>query len=553
MILHLLTPVGRSWLARLIWGDSVKIAPWVRWRLATAIGLAALLALPAGAAGQTRKPHLDHALRAKIEKSKQGSVRVIVRTVPGKHAQKAEEFEARGHKKHGMFRLIDGVNLTVRVRDLEELAGDPDVLGVSLDAPLAPHLTTATETALRKTLALPNASFSYSVGSNIGVAVIDSGIRSNNDLLASRIIAFRDFTGGNGAVAVSPVDGYGHGTHVASLIGGTGEMSTGLQYQGVAPNVNFVGLRVLDDSGAGFTSSVIAAVEWAVANRDAYGIRIINLSLGHPVYEPAAQDPLVQAVEAAVQAGIVVVASAGNCGYNSETGQSGYAGINSPGNAPSVITVGSLDTKGTETRQDDTVAPYSSRGPSWYDAFAKPDIVAPGHRLVGRQFASTLANLLPNSRVADKYGSKTYIRLSGSSMATGVVSGAVALMMARHAYYWPDAPRLTPLTPNMIKGLLQYTAIPLSSTDALTQGAGGLNAGAAAMLAGGINTAAPEGAYWATEGTYPQTTIANVTHNWAGAYLWGSNIVWGDAILYNRIQPDVVEQQHRLGRQHRLG
>ena len=151
---------------------------------------------------------LTQALRAKIEKSDQGSVRVIVRTVPGKHAQKAAEFERRGHEKHGMFRLIEGVNLTVRVRDLEDLAGDPDVLGVSLDAPLAPHLTTATETALRKTLALPNASFSYSLGSNIGVAVIDSGIRANNDLLASRIVAFRDFTGGNGAVTASPVDGW---------------------------------------------------------------------------------------------------------------------------------------------------------------------------------------------------------------------------------------------------------------------------------------------------------------------------------------------------------
>jgi serine protease AprX len=348
-----------------------------------------------------------------------------------------------------------------------------------------------------------------------------------------RIKAFRDFTGGAGAVQAWPTDGYGHGTHVASIIGGTGELSTNLQYQGIAPNVNLIGLRVLDSSGAGLTSNVIAAIEWAVANKAQYGIRIINLSLGHPIYEPAAQDPLVQAVEAAVRAGIVVVASAGNYGMNMETGQTGYAGISSPGNAPSAITVGALDTKSTETRNDDTVASYSSRGPSWYDAYAKPDLVAPGHRLVGRSASSssTLAVAAPQLLQYDKYGRLTYIRLSGSSMATAVVSGAVALMMARHDFNFPSAPELTP---NAIKAILQYTALPLANVDNLTQGAGGLNAGAAVALAGGINTAASSGAYWASSGNYPQTTIAGVTYTWAQSYVWGPNVTKGNAILYNK-------------------
>src|SRR5699024_2732564 len=109
----------------------------------------------------------------------------------------------------------------------------------------------------------------------------------------------------------------------------------------------------------------------------AFKIDVINLSLGHPVYEPASTDPLVRAVERAVRAGIVVVTAAGNIGMDTE-GDAGYAGITSPGNAPSAITVGAADTRGTVRIGDDRVASFSSRGPTWFDGFAKPDLVAPG-------------------------------------------------------------------------------------------------------------------------------------------------------------------------------
>ena len=135
-------------------------------------------------------------------------------------------------------------------------------------------------------------------------------------------------------------------------------------------------MRVLGQTGIGYTSEVIAGIDWVIANRAKYGIRIINLSLGRPVAEPVETDPLCQAVSRAVRAGIVVVASAGNNGVTA-TGARVLGGISSPGNSPDVITVGALDTRGTADRNDDRVADFSSRGPTRFDFNVKPDVVAP--------------------------------------------------------------------------------------------------------------------------------------------------------------------------------
>lgn len=154
-------------------------------------------------------------------------------------------------------------------------------------------------------------------------------------------------------------------------------------------------LKALDKSGAGYTSDVIRAVDFAVANRAKLGIDIINLSLGHPIYEPAATDPLVQAVERAARAGVIVVAAADNLGWNPETGLTGYAGITSPGNAPSAITTGALQTGTTVKRSDERIPDYGSAGPTWYVAFVKPDLIAAGaqHRRRGREAWHALQEL----------------------------------------------------------------------------------------------------------------------------------------------------------------
>src|SRR5678816_4332573 len=154
-------------------------------------------------------------------------------------------------------------------------------------------------------------------------------------------------------------------------------------------------------------------------------------------------------------------------GLNQETGQVGYAGVTSPGSAASAIAVGSLDMHGTADRSDDTVAPYSSRGPAWYSGLAKPDLVAPGHRLVAvGAYGGSLYNQYSERRVWGRSDEKKarYFRLSGTSMAAAVTSGVVALMLeANRAAY--DAP----LTPNAVKAILEYTALPLYSADALSQ------------------------------------------------------------------------------------
>ncbi len=314
--------------------------------------------------------------------------------------------------------------------------------------------------------------FSGRTGAGVGVAVVDSGIDGTAAEFQGRISAFYDFTtrAGRSGKTSTAIDDYGHGTHVAGLIG-----ASSLTFAGIARKVHFVGIKVLDANGAGKTSDLIKAIEFLDANKSKLNIHIINLSLGHPILEPAATDPLVQAVEKAVAAGLVVVTSAGNYGQNPTTGESGYAGITSPGNAPSVITAGSLDVHGTADRRDDTASPFSSRGPTWYDGFAKPDVLAPGHGLFSTSAeGSTLARTTSTLST-----SGAAVKLYGTSMAAATTTGVVALLLEANRAAFPAAGRDLP--PNAVKAMLQFSAVPVRESasgpelDLLTQGAGGLN------------------------------------------------------------------------------
>ena len=326
---------------------------------------------------------LDMALQQVLDTDPATPVRVILRTARGAH-EMAAWLAAEGRQIHQLHPSIGGLTATLSASDVAALTTDSNVQRMSIDAVVHATAEPVSGDVFRETLGLDALGGVISggewIGTGVRVALVDSGIKAAQDLHNNRILAFFDFTqpADQAVVSTRPTDDYGHGTHVAGLIGGTGKDSDG-EWQGPAPAADFIGFKVLNKDGAGYTSDVLAAIDYAVQQNASFGIDVMNLSLGHPIFEPAATDPLVQAVEAAVASGIVVVTSAGNIGINPETGEVGYAGITSPGNAQGAITVGSLDLHYTATRFDDTVGSYSSRGPTWYDAFAKGLIYKSAH------------------------------------------------------------------------------------------------------------------------------------------------------------------------------
>ena len=349
----------------------------------------------------------------------------------------------------------------------------------------------------------------------IAVAVIDSGIQPHADLPLSRVRAFVDFVSGS----PTPVDGCGHGTHVAGIIAGDGRSSDGA-YAGIAPAADIVSLRVLDDDCSGHTSDVIDALEWIGRNHGRYRIKVVNLSLGHAVLESIFTDPLVQAVERLARKGVTVVTAAGNRGVNPATGRPGYGGAGVPCNAPSAICVGSLDTLGSVQLDDDRVSDTSSRGPTRFDLLSKPDLVAPGVNIVSLSApGSRLFNEFQEYRVAGTSGEAQYFVLSGSSMASPVVAAAAALLLQANQA----------LPTNTLKLALQFTARVVPQTDVLAQGAGALNVAGAIVLAGAIDTEAARATNWIRH----RLTAANLDA--FGQFIpWGQRIIYGDRFMQPR-------------------
>lgn len=359
-------------------------------------------------------------------------------------------------------------------------------------------------------------------GTGIGIAVIDSGVdNSHEELLGgksiSRVIANVDFTG-EGVLTDDP---YGHGTHVASLAAGNNLILSGT-YTGIAPNANIINLRVLNSQGTGSTSALLNALDWVMTNRSAYNIRVVNMSLGAPAGDSYKNDPVCKAVRRLVDSGIVAVVAAGNNGKDS-LGNKIYGGIQSPGNEPSAITVGASNTYGTDVRGDDSVTTFSSRGPTrsyWtdaggvkhYDNLIKPDLVAPGNKIVAAEaknnYLVTTYPQLDAAVSAPTDGKMMY--MSGTSMAAPIVAGAAALMLQAN----PN------LTPNMVKAILMYTAQPLAGFNQFEQGAGQINIEGAMRLAQLIRTdlratTAVGAPLLKSVLPVPQTTIAGQTFTWA--------------------------------------
>jgi serine protease AprX len=306
---------------------------------------------------------------------------------------------------------------------------------------------------------LPDFGLGRITGRGVGVAVIDSGVAGVAEL-KDRIVARLDFTPRQGPGR--GLDENGHGTHVAGIIASTGGRRRN-DTRGMAPGAHIVSLKVLDAEGLGYESEVIEAIDWAVDHADEYRLRVINVSLGGPVDDGWRDDPLCQAVQRAHDAGLVVVASAGNFGRTPD-GTPIYGAITTPGHCPHALTVGALNAKGTAFRSDDVMATYSSKGPTLKDRLIKPDVVAPGNKVVGLLApGSTIAREHPEL-VLDTIDGKRLV-LSGTSMSTAAVSGAAALLLD-----W--TPRLAPVG---VRLLLQATATLLPETPILASGAGSIN------------------------------------------------------------------------------
>ena len=300
-------------------------------------------------------------------------------------------------------------------------------------------------------------------GSGVGIAILDSGIAAHTALDA-RVVAHVNLVSDEPGATGDP---FGHGTHIAGIAGGNRTAASLVTPEftgGSAPSARLIDVRVLGALGSGRTSDVIAGIDWIIDHKAAYDIRIINMSLGHPVTEPSATDPLCQAVTRAVAAGITVVVSAGNYGLTS-AGDPVLGGITSPGNAPAALTVGALDTKDTLDPSDDVVAPYSSKGPARYEIVVKPDVVAPGTRIVSLDApGSFLSTTYPQWHIAGS-GKNSYLRLSGTSMATAVVTGGVALLLNAQ----PS------LTPAQVKLAIQMGARFMPAEGLVAAGTGSVN------------------------------------------------------------------------------
>jgi len=459
--------------------------------------------------------------------NKPGTSQVIVRLRPG--GDLSAEVKQTGGKLGRKLSLINGQVLELPNAALHRLANHPSVASMHYDRPTGGHMNrvgvTVGARAVEKELGFD--------GAGIGVAVVDSGITSWHDDLTysgtslavrttngQRVAAFVDFVQGR----TSPYDDHGHGTHVSGIIAGNGYDSRGAR-AGIAPAAHLVSLKVLDRYGRGRISDVIAALDWILQNRSAYNIRVVNLSVGAAVTESYNTDPLTLAAKRAVDAGLVVVTAAGNLGKNA-LGLSQYGGITAPGNAPWVLTVGAYNTHNTPTRVDDVMALYSSRGPTAIDHAAKPDLVAPGTGVVSLSdptstLYSTKSEYLLRGTVSTSY--KPYLSLSGTSMAAPVVSGTVALMLQAN----PS------LTPNLVKAILQFTAQKYNY-NALTQGAGFLNALGATQLAQFFATAQP-GATFSMPRVWSKQVIWG-NHRLSGGVIrpntsaWQLDSVWGAAL-----------------------
>jgi serine protease AprX len=301
-------------------------------------------------------------------------------------------------------------------------------------------------------------------GKGVDVALIDSGVSPVAGLDNGNVINGPDLSFDSQNPDLTDLDGFGHGTHMASIIAGRDFVGTSSQYAqnnsqylGVAPDARIVSVKVASGSGAADVSQVIAAINWVDQNAHSNGlnIKVLNLSYGTESTQPYTVDPLAYAAEQAWKHGIVVVVSGGNDGTSSPT-------LTDPAYDPNLLAVGAVDPNSTPSTGDDTVPDFSSRG----NSSRHVDVVAPGMHVLGLRDPGSYVDVNnPTAEVGTRF-----FRGSGTSQAAAVVSGAAALILQRY----PNA------TPNQVKAMLMATAASIKSNQsAQDRGSGEINVNSA--------------------------------------------------------------------------
>jgi serine protease AprX len=416
---------------------------------------AALPATDAPVAAAVTLPSLNPALADLAARSPHKRVEVIVQLNPGTtRGAAAPLVRELGGTVTRDLHIINAVAAELPAAGARELASRPEVRAVSPNAATKPQATgDGLATSYNASIQTPFLWNTYrGTGRGVGVAVVDTGIagdlpdfRAPSLDKSSRVIASAVVN----PDASSAGDRYGHGTHVAGIIAGDsrnrddGDANKG-RFMGVAPGANLISIKASDDDGNATVLDVIAGIQFAVDHKADYNIRVLNLSLESSATESYKTDPLDAAVEAAWFKGIFVVAAAGNRGPGD--GSVSHA----PGNDPYVVTVGAVDDKGTKEIADDEPTSWSSRGTT-QDGFSKPDIYAPGAKIVSNLAPGSAYSRLCSDCVSD---GGEYIRAGGTSMAAPMVAGAAAIGF-----------QLDPtMTPNRAKALLCDSDRPLTDS-----------------------------------------------------------------------------------------
>jgi serine protease AprX len=419
-----------------------------------------------------------------------GTAQVIVSGRPGAGGAVAQAVLAARGTGLRPLPIIDGVSATVPASQLARLAASPAVTAVTANRSVqlattsyddstssSPYVWNAGATAIWQNAGTK--------GAGVSVAVLDTGVSAVSDL-AGRVMAGPDLSGENN----NAVDSYGHGTVMAGIIAGNGASSQPAPRTGVAPETQIISVKVAGANGSTDVSTVLAGLSWVGAFKDTYNIRVLNLSWGVPSTQDPRLDPLNYAVERLWTLGVTVVVAAGNSGPGGGT-------ILKPGDDPLVLTTGAYDEHGDTAFSNDSVPGWSSRGPT-AQGLTKPDLVAPGRTLVAtRSPGSTVETNNPKALIAP-----AYIKGSGSSEATAVVSGLAALLVSAHPSWTPD----------QVKYALTSTALPISGTATATQGAGRVQGNAA--LSANVSAVSPaalasdaSGSLNASRGTTPGVQI----------------------------------------------